>query len=94
MCIGIPVQVVEEGEFTALCRGRNGLVQVNMMLVGPQPAGAWVLDFLGSARQVLTPREAEEIELALEALEAVMKGEGEIDLDRHFPGLPGTGSAA
>jgi hydrogenase expression/formation protein HypC len=51
MCIGIPAQVIEAGEFIARCRTRNGEEQINMMLLGPQPAGTWLLTFLGSARK-------------------------------------------
>lgn len=36
-----------------------------MMLTGPQPAGAWVLNFLGSAREVLSEQDASLINSAL-----------------------------
>ena len=62
MCIGVPVQVMEPGEWMALCRGRNGDEQVNMMLIGPQPAGTWVLNFLGSAREVISAEDARNID--------------------------------
>ncbi len=85
MCIGVPVQVVESNDFMALCRGRNGEETVNMMLIGPQPVGTWVLNFLGSAREVLSEEDAAKIDKALDGLAAVM--EGETDIDRYFPGL-------
>lgn len=50
MCIGTPVQIIESGEFSALCRGRNGSERVNMMLIGQQPEGT-AAHFLGSARR-------------------------------------------
>jgi hydrogenase expression/formation protein HypC len=87
MCIGIPVQVVESGEFVSLCRGRNGDEQVNMLITGPQPEGTWVLNFLGSAREVLTAEDAEKINSALDALEAVMSGDPDVDVDQYFPDL-------
>ena len=87
MCIGVPVQVVESRDFTALCRGRNGEEEVNMMLVGAQPAGTWVLNFLGSAREVLTPEDAKLIDQALDALGAAMNDDGPVDVDRYFPDL-------
>ncbi len=34
MCLGVPVQVIEPGAATALCRGRNGDEHVHMLLVG------------------------------------------------------------
>lgn len=87
MCIGVPVQIVEAGEIVALCRGRNGDEQVNMMLIGPQPVGTWVLNFLGSAREVITQQDAMNINKALDGLTAIMQGEENIDIGSYFPGL-------
>lgn len=87
MCIGVPVQIIEAGELVALCRGRNGDEQVNMMLTGYQPAGTWVLNFLGSAREVITEQDALNIDKALDALTAIMRGEDDIDIDSYFTGL-------
>lgn len=87
MCIGIPMQVVEAGEFSALCRSNAGTEQVDLALVGPQPAGSWLLVFLGAAREVLTAEDARLIASALEALSAVAVGE--TDVDHHFPDLTG-----
>ena len=89
MCVGIPVQVIESGEFMARCRGRNGEETINMMLVGSQPVGTWVLNFLGSAREVLSEEDARQINQALDGLSAIMGGAEEIDVDAHFPGLAG-----
>jgi hydrogenase expression/formation protein HypC len=95
MCIGRPLRVVEAREFSALCAGADGAQEiVDMSLVGPQPTGTWVLVFLGHARTVLDPEEAERIGDALAALDSVMRGEAP-DVDRLFadlvngePGLP------
>lgn len=88
MCVGIPAQIIEEsGEFMARCRTRNGEKTINMMLIGPQPVGTWVLDFLGSAREVLTEDEADKINKALDGLTAIMSGESEIDVDSYFPDI-------
>ena len=56
-----------------------------MALVGEQPAGAWVLAVLGTAREVVTGEEAARIAAALHALTLVMQGE--TDVDRFFAGL-------
>lgn len=93
MCIGVPVKVIEPGEFVSLCEGRNGQEQVNMMLIGSQPVGTWVLNFLGSAREVLSETDAENINKALDGLTAIMQGEEEIDIDNYFPGLGSTAEA-
>ena len=87
MCIGVPVQVIEDNGIVAKCKGRNGEVQVNMMLVGPQPVGTWLLNFLGSAREVITPEEAEKIEHAFDALAEIMNGKENIDVEKYFPDL-------
>ena len=87
MCIGVPVQVVEPGEFMAVCKGLNGEEHVNMMLLGPQPKGTWVLNFLGSAREVLSEEDAMNINKALEGLSAIMSGKTDVDVDSYFPGI-------
>lgn len=88
MCIALPMQVIRTGEAVALCRGRNGEEAVNMLLVGEQPEGTWVLNFLGWAREVITAEHAHEIELALEGLEAISAGES-IDVGHYFPNITG-----
>lgn len=87
MCIGTPVQVIEAGEFTALCLGRNGPEQVNLMLIGPQPEGAWLLNFLGSARDVISEQDAVIINKALDGITAIMSGESDLDVDSYFPDI-------
>ncbi len=87
MCIGVPVEVIEAGEFFSRCRGRNGEEQVNMVLIGVQPVGTWVLNFLGSAREVITAEDAAQIDRALDGLSEIMRGASEIDLEYYFPDL-------
>jgi len=81
------MQVIEAGTFATRCRGRNGEEIVNMMLIGPQPVGTWVLNFLGSAREVLTEAEAASIDRALDGLSAIMSGEEIADMNHYFPAL-------
>ena len=87
MCIGTPVQIIESGEFSALCRGRNGPERVNMMLIGQQPEGTWLLTFLGSAREVISEQDAATINRALDGVAAIMRGETEVDMERYFPDI-------
>ena len=87
MCIGVPVRIIESGEFVARGEGRNGVEDVNMMLIGAQPVGTWVLNYLGSAREVLSEKEAEQINTALDGLSAIMAGEETIDVDHYFPDI-------
>lgn len=85
MCLGIPMQVVEPGEFVALCERRGERRHLNMMLVGPQPVGTWVLAVVDHAREVLSPEEAEQVDRAVCGLEAMQRGER--DLDAYFADL-------
>lgn len=88
MCIGVPVQVLAPaGETSAWCDERGDRVLVDMMVVGPQPPGTWLLAFQGAARGVMS---AEEAALTLEALQALGAAlAGDADIDRFFPDLAG-----
>lgn len=87
MCVATPVQIIQSDEVVSLCRGRNGNEHVNMLLIGQQPVGTWVLSFLGWAREVLDEQQARNIDLALDALQHIMDGAEGIDVEHHFPGL-------
>lgn len=87
MCVGTPVQVVLSREVMSVCRGRNGDVEVNMLLVGQQPVGTWVIAFLGWARELIDEQQAKDIDLALDGLQQIMDGADAIDVPHHFPGL-------
>jgi hydrogenase expression/formation protein HypC len=79
MCIGIPMQVVELHDESARCIYRGHESMVDMMLVGPQPAGTWLLVFLDTAREVLSEQKARQIADALEAMRLAMQGDNRID---------------
>ncbi len=64
-----------------------------MMLTGPQEAGVWVLNFLGSAREVLSADEAAKIDSALDVMVAIANGE-EVNIDSLFPDLAATQEVA
>jgi len=80
MCIGIPMQVVGAGETCAWCEGRGQRQQLDMLLVGEQAPGTWILAFRGSAVRVLTADEAAQTNDALDALEAALAGAGNFDM--------------
>jgi hydrogenase expression/formation protein HypC len=88
MCLSIPKQVVAwegDGDFAWVERdGRRE--RVNMMLVGPQPLGSWVLTALGMARETIGEAERALIEEALAALASALAGD--YDPDHHFADLP------
>ena len=73
MCIGLPMQIESGDGLSAVARAEaaDGTVsreRLDMMIVGEQPPGTWVLAFHGAARRVLDPDEARQIADALAAL--------------------------
>ena len=87
MCIGEVMRVVAADGSFASCEGDGGPERLDMLLVGPQPVGTWVLAFHGAARQVLSEPEAADMRAARRALSAVAAGEEGID--RFFADLVG-----
>lgn len=88
MCLSIPKRIVEwegdGGDFAWVERdGERELI--NMMLIGPQAVGTWVLTSLGLAREVVEDDQLALIEDALSALAASL--EGDFDPSRHFQDL-------
>ncbi|WP_313953740.1 HypC/HybG/HupF family hydrogenase formation chaperone [Accumulibacter sp.] len=82
MCLSIPMQLValegENGDFAIVERQQGNALRrerVNMMLLGAQPIGTWILASLGLAKEVIDDRERELIEDALAALSASLAGD-------------------
>ena len=87
MCLSIPMQVVAwegDGDFAWVERA-DRRERVNMMLVGNQPLGTWVLTSLGLAREVVEAEQLALIEEALAALAASLSGDYEPE--RYFRDL-------
>jgi len=79
MCIGEVLRVgAADGTF-AWCEGDGMRERIDMMLIGAQPAGTWVLAFHGAARQVLSETEAAGMHAARQALAALLAGDTRID---------------
>ena len=92
MCLSIPMRVVEwaddEGYFAWVERGEGDSLRrerVNMMLIGPQPLGTWILASLGLAKETIDDENRALIEDALAALDASLHGS--YDPDSHFADL-------
>ena len=85
MCIGVPMRLLRMDGNWAWCEAGEAECRIEMLLVGDQPPGTWLLTFQGAARQVLTETEALQTLAALEALSAAMRGDG--DVDRYFADL-------
>jgi hydrogenase expression/formation protein HypC len=79
MCIGAPMQVIESLGPVLVCEGRGGREAIDAMLIGEQSAGTWVLAHRGCAVRVLSAEEAQSIDAALAALDAVLAGESNVD---------------
>lgn len=88
MCIGVPMQVVGPGSGYAVCEAGGERREIDMRLVGDQPAGAWVLVFLDAAREVVTAEQAALIGSALDALRIAIAGQTD-GIDALFPDLAG-----
>lgn len=85
MCVGIPMQVLALEGPRASCEGRGERLSVDIRLVDEPAPGDWLLVFHGVARETLTAQRARDISSALDALDAALAGE--TDLDRHFADL-------
>jgi hydrogenase expression/formation protein HypC len=81
------MRVVSTEGFLAACEGRGRREDISLLLVGEVAAGQWLLTSLGIARAVLDDEQAGRLNDALDALEAVQRGE--TDLDAHFADLVG-----
>jgi len=90
MCVGIPARVArmdEQGALRAQCESRYGPCVVDLSLTGPLEAGTWVLTFLDAAREVIDAARAHDINAALDALDAIARGETGQNLDAFFADL-------
>lgn len=73
------MQVVEQRGESALCEYRGEQTLIDMMLVGEQEPGTWVLVFLYAAREVINELKAMQIADALDAMRLAMQGETRFD---------------
>jgi hydrogenase expression/formation protein HypC len=64
---------------TAVCERRGLRERISLALVDDPPVGTWILAYHGTAVRTMTPEEAAETAAALDALAAVMAGEGNVD---------------
>jgi hydrogenase expression/formation protein HypC len=84
MCIGVPMRIESvDGMVAVATSDADGNAterhRLDMLIVGPQPPGTWVLAFHGAARRVLDEAEARQILDALSALAIALDADGEPD---------------
>lgn len=89
MCLGIPMQVIESGLGQALCCDGARTHRIDTALVGSLEAGAWVMVFLGAARERISEATALQCRDALAALDIVMQGGSSADVEHLFADLIG-----
>lgn len=87
MCLSVPMRIVEleAGGDLAIVERHGRRERINMLLVGAQPVGSWVLVSLGFAKEVVDEDQRALIEDALEALAASLADD--YDPARHFKDL-------
>jgi hydrogenase expression/formation protein HypC len=93
MCIGIPMRVVEAAPGRALCERRGERAMLDTLAIEPPATGDYVLAFHGRAVRTLSADEAAKTDAALDALQAVLRGEQDVsalfaDLVEREPELP------
>ena len=79
------MRVVSAEPGIAVCEGRGRRERVSTLLLGELPAGTWILAYLGSAVRTMSCEEAGKTDAALDALEAALAGE--TNLDAYFADL-------
>ena len=92
MCVGIPMKILSVDGIAAIATDGREDTLIDLSLVGSAPVGAWVLTFLGAAREIISEDEAQKTSAALEGLRSLMSG-GELgdafaDLENNTPTLP------
>ena len=81
MCIGVPMQIESIDGMVAVAASEcaDGAIErhtLDMLIVGPQLPGTWVLTFHGAARRVLDATQARQILDALAALTIALDADG------------------
>jgi hydrogenase expression/formation protein HypC len=92
MCIAIPLRVTSVKPGRAVCEGRGEVREVETALVGECAVGDWLLVFIDSARERITPARADEVNAALDLLQAAFRGDAAAAGNFHFA-LPSAMSA-
>lgn len=92
MCIGLPMRVesIDGMVAVAVSEAAGGAVErhsLDMLIVGSQPPGTWVLAFCGAARRVLDEREARQILDALAALGIALDADAGTPPEQAFDAL-------
>lgn len=89
MCVGLPMRLVAVQGIAGTATDGS---LIDLSLLPDAVAGDWVLTFLGTGREVISPETAAQITAAVQGLRAVMSGgdpgDAFADLDARSPVLP------
>lgn len=92
MCVGLPLCIHAINGIAADAKNGDHEELIDLSLTPDARVGDWVLTHLGSAREIISPDEADKVTAALAGLRAVMQGEGLgdafADLEAEEPQLP------
>lgn len=92
MCVGLPLRIHAINGIAADAKNGDHEELIDLSLTPDARVGDWVLTHLGSAREIISPDEADKVTAALVGLRAVMQGEGLgdafADLEAEEPQLP------
>ncbi|WP_167648774.1 HypC/HybG/HupF family hydrogenase formation chaperone [Mameliella alba] len=92
MCVGLPLCIRSVDGIAATATNGPETELIDLSLTPEAGPGDWVLTFLGAAREIISPDEAQKITAALNGLRAVMQGGGPgdafADLEAAGPQLP------
>ena len=73
------MQVIEMRGGSALCLYRGETTLIDTKLVGEQTSGTWLLVLLGTAHEVISAENAQQVQNTLESMRIAMQGESDID---------------
>jgi hydrogenase expression/formation protein HypC len=92
MCVGLPLRIARIDGIAAQARNGTHAELIDLSLTPDAQVGDWVLTFLGTSREIISADDAAKISAALEALRAVMDGQGAgdafADIEASGPQLP------
>ncbi len=73
------MQVIGFNGAYAVCQRGDEQHLVDPILVGKPEIGTWVLTFLDTAREIISPEQAAQIQDALQALTLTLQGDYDVD---------------
>lgn len=73
------MQIIGFNGAYAVCQRGDEQHLIDPILVGKPEIGTWVLTFLDTAREIISPQQAAQIQDALQALTLTLQGDYDVD---------------